>query len=144
MRFLTMLMFPLLLLMTAPSLACSALESTAKQTAHDLVDCTTSKAREAIDQYGGVVDAALELATDGSGHVDKGKLLDSAKNFAIDTGGCVLADAIARALSSHSDDPNAPKSSPLDADPVALRQAFEQLKAEKYGGKSFQTPHGTL
>lgn len=131
----------LVALFCACSTSCSeGLKTEGKRIASSTVDCGTAKAREAIAQYGGVVEAAVELATGTDGKVDRAKLADSAKSFAVDTGMCVLADLVTRHLAPKTADPNAPQSSALEADPLELRAAFYELA----GGRAYQTPHGTL
>lgn len=122
------------------AIACGALKSETKGVAGDVVDCTTTSALSSIKQFGPTVDSVLVVATNADKTVDVDRIKDAARGFATDAARCVLADAIARALNPKADDPNAPKSSPLEADPVALRQAFAELA----GGKSYHTEHGTL
>jgi len=120
--------------------ACGAFKSEAKHAAADVVDCTTKEASGRIAEYGPMIDDVLVTATAGDGTVDKDRVKSAIRGFATDTARCVLADAVARALSPKSTDPTAPHSSPLNADPLALRQVFSELG----GGKTYQTPHGTL
>lgn len=124
--------------------ACGWLQKEAKHVGADILDCVSEKAKAEIATYGSAVDAVLELSTGADGKVDKDKLADSTKGFAISAGACVFADAVARALNPKPDDPDAPKSSGLEVDALSLRAAFDGIAAERYGGKKFKTPHGLL
>lgn len=131
----------LLVLAFMPHLTgCSWLKSEGKATAHDVVDCTTSEAKSLSKQFGPTIDDVLVTATNGDGSIDKARVKSAIKGFATDTARCVFADAVARALAPKAADPNAPKSSPLDADPAALHE----LLAELGGGKSYKTDWGAL
>lgn len=120
--------------------ACAWLSSTSKQVGKDVVDCTTKNAVSRISEFGPAIDAILVTATAGDGTVDKDRVKSAISGFATDDARCVLADAVARALSPKPADPTAPQASPLTADPLALRQVFGELG----GGKTYHTPHGTL
>jgi hypothetical protein len=133
----------LALLLTACS-SCSWLQSESKEVAGDVVDCTTAQAKELGTQFGPVVDELLTNATGNDGSVDWTRIRTATKSFALDTGACVLASAVARALAPKTSDPNAPQAAGLEVDVVALRQGFEQLRNEAYGGKSFKTELGVL
>jgi hypothetical protein len=120
--------------------ACATLKSGGKAVASDAIDCTKAEAMKAITQFAPVVDALLVYSTGGDGKIDTAALKSASKSFARDVGGCVVADAIVRALKPAPADPNAPKSSPLVADPVSLRAAIADL----YPGASFHTASGDL
>lgn len=125
-------------LLTLPGCAWSQHE--ARSVAGDVVDCTTKEATAKIAEFAPTVDDVLVNATASDGMLDKDRVKAATRGFATDTARCVLADAIARALSPKPADPNAPKASPLEADPAALRQVLDELG----GGRSYRTPHGTL
>jgi len=120
--------------------ACAWFKSESKAVAGDVVDCTTSSAASQIREYGPLVDSMLVYATDGGGKINGDAVKAASKGFAMNVGGCVLADSIARALTPKPTDPNAPKASPLEADPDSLRDAIGAL----YPGKHFKTANGTL
>lgn len=125
------------------ALGCAWMKSESKVAAGDVVDCTGATAKAHIKEYGPLADAALVYMTGGDGHVDKAAVKSSAIGMLVETGGCVLADAVARALTPHAD-PNAPKSSPLEADRASLLAAFESVRSEQLAHKKFHTPHGDL
>lgn len=108
--------------------------------AGDVVDCTKKEATAAIATFGPTLADVLVTATAGDGSIDKDRVKAATRGFATDTARCVLADTIARALNPKPTDPNAPHSSPLEADPAALHALFAELA----GGKSYRTEHGTL
>lgn len=119
---------------------CAWFTSERKAVASDVIDCTKAEAKNAITEFGPAIDALLVLATGGDGNVDTAQLGNAAKNFGKAVGGCVVADAVARALKPAPADPNAPKASPLVADPGSLRNAMASL----YPGTKFHTPSGDL
>jgi hypothetical protein len=121
-------------------IGCAWFKSESKAVAHDVVDCTTSTAVGAIKEFGPAIDALLLYATGANGVVSSDAIKDAGKGFAKEIGGCVVADAIARALKPSLPDPNAPKSSPLVADPDSLRRAL----AAAQPGVKFHTANGDL
>lgn len=120
--------------------SCGATQTAIANTKHDVIDCTTKEAVSRIGEFGSMVDDVLVNATAGDGSLDKDRVKSAVKGFATDSARCVLADAIARALAPKADDPNAPKSSPLETDPAALRALLDELG----DGKTYHTPNGTL
>lgn len=119
---------------------CAWFKSEDKAIASDLVDCTKGSAPKAIAEFGPVVDALLVYATGGNGAVNSDAIKDAAKNFGKDVGGCVLADAVARALKPAATGSGAPKSSPLQSDPDSLRRAL----AATFPGAHYHTANGDL
>lgn len=120
--------------------SCGATQTAIANTKRDVIDCTTKEAVSRIGEFGSMVDDVLVNATAGDGSLDKDRVKSAVKGFATDSARCVLADAIARALAPKADDPNAPKSSPLETDPAALRALLDELG----DGKTYHTPNGTL
>jgi hypothetical protein len=119
---------------------CAWFKSESKAVASDVVDCTKATAVGAIKEFGPAIDALLLYATGANGVVSADAVKDAGKGFAKEIGGCVLADSIARALKPSLPDPNAPKSSPLVADPDSLRRALATLQP----GVKFHTASGDL
>lgn len=124
--------------------ACGWMKNTAHDVATSIVDCTKGEAKKAATELGPVVDILLIQAVDGNSKVDWAPVRDVAKRFSADVGGCVLADAVARALKPRSEDPQAPKISPLEVDRASLREGFRALSVELWKGASFKTDEGTL
>lgn len=119
----------------------TAASKESKAVAGDVVDCTKSEVtKNAITEFGPAIDALLVYATGGGGQLDAAQLGAGAKNFVKGVGGCVVADAIARALKPAPADPSAPKASPLVAEPGSLRNAMATL----YPGVKFHTANGDL
>lgn len=138
----------LLVVIVIPALvaiaACGWLGSETKATAKDLVDCTKGEAKQVTAELGPVVDVLLVNAIDPSSKVQWAPIEDIAKKFSADVGGCLLADAVTRALAPAPADPAAPKSSPLVVDQASLRDGFAAYKARTFPGKAFKTDHGAL
>lgn len=122
------------------STGCAWFKSESKAVATDVVDCTKASAVGAIKEFGPAIDALLLYATGANGVVSSEALEDAGKGFAKEIGGCVIADSIARALKPSLPDPNAPKSSPLVADPDSLRRVLATL----HPGVKFHTANGDL
>jgi hypothetical protein len=120
--------------------ACAMLRDEAKHEGRALIDCTTKSAKDTIATFGATVDEVLVSSTAADGSIDRDRVKAATKGFATNTAKCVLADAIARALNPKPDDPNAPKSSPLEAKPDELHALFADLS----GGASYKTEHGLL
>lgn len=121
-------------------IGCAWFKSESKAVAGDVVDCTKTTAAGAIKEFGPAIDALLVYATGGNGTINSDAIKDAGRGFAKEVGGCVVADAIARALRPPAADPNAPKASPLEAAPDSLRATL----AELYPGQHFKTVNGTL
>lgn len=125
-------------------MACGWLKKETKAIASSIIDCTKGEASKAVHELGPVVDAVLTNAIDRDSKVDWNPIRDLTKSFTADIGGCVLSDAISRALAPKPDDPNAPKASPLEVDAAALRADFAAFKLERFPGRTFKTEHGEL
>lgn len=128
----------------ATSVGCGWLKRESKAVAAAFADCTKGQAKAAVDELAPLADAALSQAIDPDGKVQWGPIVDWSKRFTTNIGGCVLADAVARALAPPSDDPNAPKSSPLVVDRASLRDGFRALAVERFGGVTFKTANGEI
>lgn len=134
-----------LMLAAIVCIACSSLGGTAKKIGGDVVDCTKGEVSKAIPELGPVVDVLLAQSTQPSKSVDWNPLRDITKTFTTDIGMCVLADSVARAMHPKPEDPNAPKLSPVEADPTSLRTGFKALAGERGAqGKTFHTAHGDV
>ncbi|MGN6103727.1 MAG: hypothetical protein ACTHU0_01355 [Kofleriaceae bacterium] len=123
---------------------CGWLKDTSQSVAGAHVDCTTRKAKTQTAQLGTAVDMLLAAATAPDGKVDWTQLKAATRQFALDTGGCVLAASVARALTPTVPRADAPQSSPLQWDPVALAEGWEAVRAEQFGGRHFKLAGGTL
>jgi hypothetical protein len=123
--------------------ACGSITSGPKNAGRALVDCTKKQTATTVHELRPFGDALLSNALSG-GSVDWGPVRDVAKGFATDVGRCVLADAVTRALAPKPVDPTAPKVSPLDVDPTAMRDGFRKLAGDLYDGAEFKTEHGAL
>ena len=126
------------------SSGCSWLKGEAKKTGQAIIDCTKAESAKAVKELGPVVDVVLAQVVDSSGRVNFSQLSDLAKGWGTDIGGCVLADAVARALLPSPADPNAPKASPLEADRDALWVGFQAFKRQRFGEVTFYTSRGNL
>lgn len=124
----------------ALSSSCGAARGAANAAGKAVVDCTTANARSLITQFGPVLESALVSATHGDGSLDTDAVKSITRNFAADTGMCVAASVFAAAIAPKSTDPNAPQSSPVAADPTALRATFGELAK----GKRYQTDRGEI
>jgi hypothetical protein len=130
----------LLVITTMLLVSCSWLRSESRETAKNVVDCTSASVRSLNRQFGPVVEDMLVQATNDDGSVDWERVKHATAGFAVDTGMCVLADVVARALVPVQKLVNAPKSSPLEVDPAKLRAGFAELA----GGRQFKTEAGLL
>lgn len=120
--------------------ACGWLKSETRQTASDVVDCTSANARSLQRQFGPVVDELITSATNNDGSVDWSRIKQATVGFGVSTGLCVLAHSVQRALVPIQKLVNAPKSSALEPNPAALRAGFAELA----GGRRFKTELGEL
>lgn len=124
------------------SLGCTAADRRA--IADNAIDCTKGAAASVVKQFAPTLDALLVSSIGGDGKVDRAELKEATRGFAKDVGMCVLADVVARALKPAPTDPNAPRSSPVEADRADLRAAFDELRAELGGNATYTTAGGTL
>lgn len=120
--------------------SCGWLKSESRQTAKNLVDCTSAGVRTLNREFGPVVDQLLVDATNNDGSVDWSRVKHATRGFGVSTGLCVLAHAVQRALVPVQKMLDAPQASPLEADPMALRMGFESI-AE---GRTYRTELGDL
>lgn len=136
-RTLTLMILPLLILLGCN---CGAVKQEARAVAGDVVDCTTANARTLTEQFAPLVDSLLRHATGVDGKIDWAPVKDATKQFALDAGGCVVANVVARHLAPRLADPTAPQVAGLELDQAALAAGFREL----YPGKKFLTPSGEL
>lgn len=122
--------------------ACSWLKSESKQVAHDVVDCTKPAAVDAAKQFGPIFEAEVVQLSTPDGKLQAGPVADLVKSFAIETGGCVAAKVFASLLKPAPADPNAPKASELELDATSVCAVFEELRRERFAGKSFKLENG--
>ena len=135
---------PIVIALIVTSFACTEIKDAARAGASILVDCTKGQAAKVVSELGPTVDSLLLESVDSDGKVDWQPVKDLAKGWTADIGGCVLSDVVARALKPRPEDPNAPKSSPLDLDLDALAAGFAKLRAEQFPGVTFRTSSGEL
>lgn len=141
MTVLNVLMIVVLVLMLS---SCSWLKSETKETASNVVDCTTANVKALNRQFGPVVEEVLIQATSDDGKVDWDRVKHASRGFAVSTGLCVLANVVSRALLPIQKALDAPQSSPLELDQGALRTGWDAMAAELYGGRKFKTEAGLL
>jgi len=123
--------------------ACAWLSSESKKVEAAVVDCTTSAARDAISQYGPILDALLVQYTQPDGKVNWAPLEDTTKSLGLQVGSCVLASVVAQELAPKSA-AGAPKSGALFLDASSLRAGFEKIRRERYQGFRFRLDGGVL
>lgn len=123
-------------------LGCAWWASEKSGVAGDAINCLKSDASTAIKEFGPAIGSLVTLLTGGDGSIDTAGLKSATSGFAENVGGCVLADAFARAIApgAGSAGSGAPKSSALVLSPTAARAAMASL----YPGKHFHTAAGDL
>lgn len=125
--------------------SCSWLQSEAKEVRGDIVDCTTAGAIALAHQFGPLAEEVITQATSDDGKVDWTRVKETAKSLAKDTGACVIASVVARALTPRPATAlGVPQSQSLELDRAALRAGWDELAAELYGGMKYKTQHGLL
>lgn len=135
------LLVPLVLVCTLVSCSsCSWFTSQAKQTAGDVVDCTTDQALAVAEEYGPSVELAVRSQLSDTGKLDDISFKELAKSFATDTGRCVLARVVTRLLTPSGGDAQA---SPLAVDTADVAAAWDAVRADLYGGKAFALGDGS-
>ena len=110
---------------------------------NSVIDCTTPAAASMISQFKPLLEGAVQHATSGDGGIDLPSIKAVTASLATDDAKCVAA-AVFHAAVRRLADPNAPKSSPLVADPIMLKAGFESIRTEQFGGKTFRLPEGSL
>lgn len=114
--------------------SCGWMKRETKAVASDIVDCTKANAVAAALEYGPLVDSVLASALSDTGKVDWKSVKAATKNFALDTGGCVLAAAIERLKQPRGQDSQA---SPLAVDVADLEAGWTLLRRTQFDGKTF-------
>ena len=114
--------------------ACGWLKSETKQTATDVIDCTTAKALELAKEFGPTVDQVLTSYLSDTGTIDRASLKALAKSYATDGARCVLARAVARLLEPRGQDS---QSAPLPIDTADVAAAWAEVRRDELGGKTF-------
>ncbi|HWU86215.1 MAG TPA: hypothetical protein VN253_03025 [Kofleriaceae bacterium] len=124
---------------------CSSVRDASREVASDVVDCTTVHVHEHASQYGALLEAALLAATQLDGSVDWAPIRTVAKSFAAETGGCVLAGVVQRALAPRPPPATVlPQVAPLVPNPASVRAGFDELRREQFNGRRFRTDLGVL
>lgn len=122
------------LIVTANLPGCAWLKSESKAVAADAIDCTTEKAIELAKEYGPSVELALRSQLSDTGKIDRTSLKALAKSFATETGQCVLAREVVRLLTPRGQDA---QSTPLPIDTEDVAAAWEEVRRDEFGGKTF-------
>lgn len=116
--------------------SCGFTKRHADYTITDVVDCTTSKAKDAIHQFAPTVEQLVVNTLDTAGHADWNTIESATKNFATDVGGCVLQATVTRLLAeAHT---AGVMSSPLEIDRADLARSWDQLREQRYSGVTFK------
>ncbi len=130
---LNVLLFLALLLMLT---SCSWFKSEAKNAGAAIVDCTTDKAQDAIEQFAPTVEQLIVNTVDAAGRADWTMIKSATKDFAADVGGCVLAATVTRLLVEAHE--AGVMSSPIAIDRAELAARWDELRATRYGGALFR------
>lgn len=120
--------------------SCATMKEQGRAVAGDVIDCMTEQAKQLDQQFGPVVDALLQHATQSDGNLDWSMVKDRTKQLALDSGRCVLARAVARFVKPYEPAPGTPQAAGLDVDTVAVRAGWRELA----GGKTYRTPDGDI
>lgn len=115
---------------------CSWFRSEAKHAGYTTIDCTTSKAKDAIKQFAPTVEQLIVNTIDTAGRADWNMVESATKDFAADVGGCVLAATVSRLLAEAQQ--AGVMSAPIEIDHTDLARRWEQLRASRYGGALFK------
>lgn len=118
------------------NLGCGA---TAKRLGGVVIDCTTENSTTLTREFGPTVDALLRAATQPDGRMDWSIIKSAAKSFGLDTGACVLANAIAGITSQQTSG-----SAAMATSPQRTRAEFRALSLELFDGHTFRTTKGDL
>lgn len=113
--------------------------ATAKRLGGVVIDCTTSNSTTLTREFGPTVDALLRAATQPDGRMDWSIIKEAAKSFGLDTGACVLANAIAGITSQRTTGASA-----MSTSPAQTRAEFRALSIELFNGNIFHTGNGNL
>lgn len=113
--------------------------ATTKRLKGVVIDCTTENSTTLTREFGPTVDALLRAATQPDGRMDWSIIRAAAKSFGLDTGACVLANAIAGITSQQTSGASAMSTSPL-----RTREEFRALSVELFDGHTFRTANGDL
>lgn len=113
--------------------------ATTKRLGGVVIDCTTENSTTLTREFGPTVDALLRVATQPDGRMDWSIIKAAAKSFGLDTGACVLANAIAGITSQQT-----PGASAMATSPQRTRAEFRALSLELFEGHTFRTMKGDL
>lgn len=125
--------------------SCGSMKNGAKNAAGALVDCLKPASQAHVKEYLPVFDVLLARSVGLDGKIDREAVKATTKNILAETGGCVLATAFAKLLSTpQPKNDEAPLSEAQDIDRAELLKEFNAIRAEHLGGKTFKTSEGTL
>lgn len=127
--------------MAATSTSCSSAQRVRDAAVDVAVDCTGATVRSHLDQYGSLLEKAVRDALRSDGTVDGDALRDAAKGLAIETGGCVLVQVVARVLGAL---PHYRATAEAYDPATRLREAWEAIRAEQFGGRRFRVDGGEV
>lgn len=137
-----MLLLPVLLLgfslFVCPS--CASVKDEGRAIAKNVVDCTTSTAQQAIEEYSPTLEQVLVDRALPDGTLDRDHVKSVAKRYASEAARCVLAATFRRLMTPPSGD--APQSAAA-VNPFAASRAWEELRAGELGGATFKLPGGS-
>lgn len=105
-----------------------------------LVDCTAIAARDAIDQYGGLLEETFRAALRSDGTVDTASLGRAVRGLALTTGWCAAGAAFQRVLAELP----AARVAPGGYNPAGnLYEAWEEIRLH-FAGRRFDLGGGTV
>jgi hypothetical protein len=117
--------------------ACGPLKDEGRAAAKNVVDCTTSTALQAIEEYSPTLEQVLVDRALPDGTLDRDHVKSVAKRYASEAARCVLAATFKRLMTPPSGD--APQSAAA-VNPFAASRAWEELRARELGGATFKLP----
>lgn len=132
-----LLLLPFVLLFGATFCGCNTLKDEGRTALGNVIDCTTSTALKAVDEYGPATKEALVSAARGDGSLDTDRAKAVLKSYTSDAARCVAAATFQQLVRAAMSSPDAPQSSPL-FNPVSLERAWQELRTTQFGGATFK------
>ena len=121
--------------------SCGWLKSEGAATGKAAVSCLTSTAKSQITQYGPVVEKiVIDSIDSATRQVDWAPVTSLTKNFAMNSGMCVLADVVGRIIAPKAAGSGAPQTAPIDVDADSVLAGFHAIA----GGQAYETKYGTI
>lgn len=130
------------ILMCAMATSCAKVDAIGNAGKALIVDCAKPATVAIINELSPMVESTLIEYVDGDGKIDWSGFKDAGQRWTANLGGCLVSSVVDRLMKPPSNDPNAPKSSNVEIDREALRQGFEQWKALRFGGVTFELANG--